>query len=260
MAAQLHFQCKLCNLLKQNQDLWVEVHNQILTEKISRTVVVKWLNTQILTHNNKSDKKNKLPIFNNANFSNHFSKHISTAAKMKSELRNTLSTGVERGSTAFDKKQQTVADSVSSEIPDDSGKLVIVDMVELIENKLRAYSKQVKEQDVKNAGKRLNIRDIEDIQKLTTELVSLKQNIIKLQSSEHVTKLAVRSAVETAVGNFIENLIKATDEANTLLVQSLPDSSVPAQVIALIRGRVGENMKFVIPEIINQIYKNFNIK
>ena len=85
----LYYQCKICNLIKQDKSLWLDIHKKVLEEGISNSIVCKWLNTKVETLNisRKQKEKSLIPIFNGANFTSHFKKHISDTDKMKLELK-----------------------------------------------------------------------------------------------------------------------------------------------------------------------------
>lgn len=258
--AKLNYKCKLCNLIKQDQELWVEVHNKILKDKLSRTVVVKWLNSRIDILNKSRDKKDKIHSFNNANFSNHFNKHISEVDSMMMKLRDTLTSTTDRGSVSFSEEHKTVANAV---LPDKNKFIeeftILSEMISFIEDSLNNYNKLMK--DKYKPEIKPNIIELQKIQGMVNNLVVMKQNLVKLRNSNKITELAIRAAVELTVGSFIEHMLSATEEASNMLFQLLPkDSEIPTQMVSIIRSRIGDNMKFSIPVIINQVLKDYNIK
>lgn len=261
----LHYQCKLCNLIKQDEELWKEVHHKVIKEKISMTVVVKWLNSKVDIYNKIAGSNGiKIQKFNNANFSKHFGSHVPVIDKMMMDIRNSVTTSVERGSTSFSDEQKSAADEVSgmnrnklnSEMDEYRS---ISEMVSSIESRIKEYNESVEADRGKN-GYKPNLRELEKIQRMVSELVSMKHNLIKLKSQSKISDMAIRTAVEMSVSSFLSNIIGITEEVNNILVQVLPKSSVPSEVVNLIRSKVGENMKFAIPEIIDKVIREYNTK
>ena len=87
ISPKLAAQCKLCKLLQTHPELWTEVHEQVLVQGMSKSQVVRWLNSRIEILNVDLEDEEKLPTFSDQNFSKHFSQHITDFDKMSLNLK-----------------------------------------------------------------------------------------------------------------------------------------------------------------------------
>jgi len=261
--AKLHYKCKLCKLIKRDKDLWVQVHNKVLKDKMSQTKVLAWLNNSIEVYNNGVIREKQLPKFNHQNLSNHFKQHIPTVDLMMLEVSRSITTSVERGSAAFDETTQAMADAVVTDgyITELDKFNQLRDMIRDLEQRLMEYNDRTKKELEKNPNKKPSIQEMKLAFDLAQSAISTRQDLLKLKNSSKITESAIKSAVEHTTMSFLNSLIDATEEANTMLRQILPaNSSVPDEVISLIRSKVKTNMKSAVRDIINSIIKDFGIK
>ncbi len=259
---KLNNQCKLCRLIKQNQDLWIKVHTKIIDEGLSNAIVCKWLNNQIdvlysKTDELKSKKEDKIFKFNQANFTLHFRKHISDADKMKVNLKKHVLSRSDRGSTAYSDEQTTIADSTVGSNKNDYESLD--SMLSLMEDNLVSYSNQMKNN--RSKSKIVSIREIGNYSKLVSDFISAKQDIIKLRNSDQQSSMAVQSAIEMIVQGLATKVVSVADEAKENLESELEDqSTLPNQISNLIKSRLSGGLRELVSETSNIIHKNYGIK
>jgi len=258
-----HYQCKLCNLIKQDEELWIQVHNKVLgPTALSRTVVCRWLNDIAEVKNKSRPKNDQLPTFNNANFTKHFKNHISSEDKFKAEIRRSLSSSNERGSTSFDIRQQVIADSVDKNNTDNINDEYefLSSMIKIIENKLKDYDVYTNDRDKKSVTKRTpNLREIDDLQKLISNLIETKHSLIKLKHSDKMIHMALRSAIETISISMMEKLVSSLEEVRPVFMTEM-GNDLPTKLLDSVKFKMGNELKMIVPDILNRIVKDFNLK
>jgi len=248
--------CKLCNLLKINQDLWVAVHNKIIEDGLSKSVVCKWLNGQVETLNTNLPKDKKLPTFNTQNFTYHFKKHISDSAKMKIELDKALKN---RRDTSFSDAQIAMNESmshkkISGEVDD---LLFMVDMVKTLETLLVEHRDSLLKD--RSAGKLAGgafSSKLETVFKLTTEVISQKQKLAQLKTADRVAGIAVSEAVTRVVRGMLETAADAAEKAKKLVDGGANGDDVSKSIIE----QFGSNTETLVYETVEIIKNDFGIK
>jgi hypothetical protein len=90
--------------------------------------------------------------------------------------------------------------------------------------------------------------------------MKLKIDLTKIRNSSSIAGTAVKSAVEYAVGSFVEVMMSVTEESLSMLQEELPGSSLPLESMKLVRTKIGDAMKASVPSIVEKVQKDFNIK
>lgn len=259
MNVKLGNQCKICNLIKTNEGLWVEVHTKVIEDGLPNSVVCKWLNSKIEVLNANSQDGSGITKFNNANFTNHFTNHISDLDGMKMELKRYVSSHPRQETTSFDEKQKALAEAPIFSKKDDYSK--IGDMIDMMEENLVLYSDSIKKKRVDQKGIPINPREIENYSKFVSDLISAKQSLIKLRNADQVTMMAVDAVIEFIIRGMASRAIGLSDEIKSMLDSELgSETTLPDQVSKVVRARFSGEMRDLVREATDMIRKNYGIK
>jgi len=261
MTVDLNNRCKICNLIKVDQKLWVEVHNKVIDEGVSHSVVCRWLNTRADMLN--ASKPDSLTKFNNANFTNHFKNHISDLDTMTSELKKYVSSRP-RETIAFDETQKALADSIA-QVSRRNSYIKIGDMINMMEENLDFYSTSIREKRDKDIEKgkapQVNTVEIENYSKFVSDLISAKQNLLKLKNTEQTTMMAVEAAVESIIEGMAVRVINVADEVKNILEAEMSEqTSLPKQVAQTIKARFSGEMRGLVKEAMDLVKTNYGVK
>ena len=256
-------QCKLCRLLHLNPDLWTEIHDKILKQGESQASVCRWANSKIETINAAfTDEKAKLPELSVQNFSRHFKYHNNMELHKDLKRQRFLLNNRNENQQGFSDEEVDYVKMYTEEYASNalSEYEVMCTMVNTLERKLWEYDAQYKKKDLNSPNRRININEIEGYQKQIESLFKLKLELAKFRNTSLVTGQAVRSAVENTVSQFVETMMIATEESLAILRTELIGSSVPEEVTKLVRNRIADEMKSSVPNIIEKILKDYNIR
>ena len=262
LKAKLKSNCKLCKLLRSNAKLWYEIHDLILEQNVSYHKVCDYVNGKLDIINMEMAEENKLTPLNPVNFSKHFRNHISESDKVSFALKK----GVEKTEISsktdigFSNITQNQADSYLKgkfeESVNDYQK--IVTMIDSLEAFLWEYESDLKGR--KDAGRNISRVEIKEYRENVQALMDMKTELSKFRNTSEVAGMAIRSAIELAITAFLDRLISATEETRGILETEMPGSSLPQQVVDLVRQRIGTAMKTSIPEIYEKIVKAYSIR
>jgi len=258
-------QCKICKLANsdKDQDLWIEVHDRILKDGYKKASVCRWLNSQIEVRNVDRDEDEKLSPFSEQNFSLHFKKHIDNYAHQKYLLKQKALSHDSKNDQALGLPDEGVTfvqeylDNLDQDFTDYGA---LTKMIAGLEEKLWRYDEYIQERDQKNPNRPPNITEIENFRKQVESLMDLKTKLSTLRKSSSVAGNAVKTAVQYSVGSFMEIMMEATQESLDVLTTELPGSSLPVEAIKLIRNKVAEAMKSLVPGVVSQVYKDYKIR
>lgn len=261
MTVELNTRCKICNLIKVDQNLWVEVHNKVIEEGLTHSVVLRWLNSRVDVLN--ASKPGTLTKFNNANFTSHFKMHISDLDTMKSELKKYASSRPKE-TISFDSTQKALADSIS-QVSRRNSYNKISDMIDMMEENLDVYSTGIREKREKELDKgrtpQANTVEIENYSKFVSDLISAKQNLLKLKNTEQTTMMAVEAAVECIIEGMAVRVVNVADEVKNILEAEMSEqTSVPKQVSQTIKARFSGEMRTLVKEAMDMVKKNYGVK
>lgn len=252
--AKPHYQCKLCNLIKQDKELWIVVHNKVLKDNISKTVVCKWLNETVKVKNSSRPDGSKIPTFNNANFTKHFQSHINDIEKLKLEMSKFFSSSNERGSTSFNDEELSTMDVHGGNNIDDEYEFLSIALKDM-EDKFVEYNRNMK-------GKRnfTSLKEIEQMQKVISNIIDSRNNLIKLKNSNNVMSMAMQAAIERVVTSMLESMMDVTEEVRLMLIKEINNEKLVESAVGSIRNRVGNDAKLIISEVLLKITKEFNFR
>lgn len=262
---KLAHQCKLCKLLHTHPDFWTEIHSKVLKEGYSKSSVRKWANEkiEILNANMKEDEE-RLVKFSDNNFQRHFSKHNDYEMQQTLHRQKILADNSRlRQQQGFSDSEVALVEEFNSTIEDNdiADYVSLSNMIADLEKRFKDYNKYLKERDEQGKQKKkLSIGEIQTYQKSIESFMRLKLDLAKLRNSSAVAGSAIESAVEYTVSCFVEIMMEVTEEAQSILASEIPGSSVPSEVSNLIRGKIADSMKGQVPDIIQRVSQDFNIK
>ena len=257
-------QCKLCKLVHSHPELWTEIHSKVLKEGHSRSSVCNWINSRLEVINANTElEEDKLTKFSEQNFSRHFNKHntfeLQQALHRNQILYKNSRLDAQEGFTdqEVEVAQQFADDFAGFELNEYSS---LVKMVSTLEHRLWAYDKFIKQKDKDNPSRNVSLDEISGYQKQIEALMKLKIDLSKLRNSSVIAGAAIETSVEYTVSSFLETMMSATEEAQTILQTELPGSSVPLEVSKLIRNKIADQMKSLVPSIIEKVSKDYKIR
>lgn len=259
---KLSYQCKICKLVHTHPKLWIEVHDKVLKDDYSMTAVCNWLNAKVEVLNAGIEKEeDKLPEFSLNNFSKHFRKHNNFELQQALHRQRILThhSRLDEG-TGFSEDEKEIAQQYGEDLAthDLNEYIAISRMIATLEKRLWDYDQSLRE-DTEN-GMKPNLLSIQTYQKQVDSLVKLKLELAKLRNSSVVAGAAVQFAVEYAVSTFVESMMAVTEEAQTILSTEMQSSTVPFEVVKMIRERIADNMKGAVPTIVDRVAKDFKIR
>lgn len=256
----LNQQCKICNLLKQDRDLFIQLHQLVNQEGLSRAKAMKWLGEQAKLRNLARPKNDQIPEkWSEVNASNHFTRHLPRieAAKQKA-IASILPQRRDKGDGYFDAEEMILAQSVLNHkgIGDVEDYVNMYSFVETIESHLKLTQDQLKKGELKT----WTLNDLATFQKLVSNLIDSKNKMVEMRNKDRIAGDAVKAAIEMVLRGVIDQVYDVTSEIHVLLTRELPDTKVPEEVINLIRNRLGENLRNMVDEVLSQIRKEYQIK
>ena len=261
--------CKICSLRKTHPDFYIEVHNKIMEEDQSNNSTMRWMNSKVDFLNaqlsDDAPESDYLPHFNSANLSKHFSKHVTKAELIAKDLRHAMKKDLTNkdltGPQSALRKEtaETLIYEKTEELTDYTS---ITRYISMFEDMLYRYERETLN-PVEDSGKKrrpISIRQINDFNKLLSDLTDMKIKLTKLRNSSHVAGSAVQRAVSMSVEMFMNSLIAITQEAAESFKEANPDSSVGDAIIETLRNKMAESIKQSFKEIIDEVFEEFSIK
>jgi len=261
--------CKICSLMKTHPDFYLEVHNRIMEEDQSKNSVMNWMNSQVDYYNAQLPEdceEERLSKFNGVNLKNHFSKHVTKVDLLARDLRAVMrkDTGYTPPSeTPRSALQKETAEAFMYEMTEELADYTsITRYVKILEDMLYRYEQETLNPPEQPGKKRrpISIRQINDFNKLLSDLTDMKLRLTKLRNSSHVAGSAVQRAVAMSVEMFTNSLVSITQEAAESFREANPDSTVGDAIIETLRMKMAESIKQSFKEIISEVFDEFSIK
>jgi hypothetical protein len=257
MGVNLNNRCKICNLIKIDSNLFIEVHNKVLKEGLSHSAVCRWLNSRVDVLNADLSKP-EVTKFNDANFTVHFQKHISSLEAMQHEVTKHMSSQPAEP-TAFDETQQAIA-AGTTDGQDSADRLST--FISTMEANLAFYNTTMEEKrNSKKSHMVLGMKDISNYSKLVGEYIAARQNLVKFRSLEQTALSAVESAVAAVVAGMAHIANDVADETKNLLEVELKEqTSIPEQVSTSIRSKFSGDMRIMVKQVIDRVKKDHGLR
>ena len=262
----MHKNCKICNLIKEYPQLWKDIHKMVLEDGLARAKVCRWLNSKVEIINVDRTSDEKLAPFSGENFRRHFKLHIPTYERVKAELRD-KALGKERESdtTDFPATSMAVYDTFVEECAhEQSDYSSITKMIANLEMHMNLYNTYLTEKSAMQKGqlgkRPIALSELNEFKSLVESLTDLKLKVAKIRNSTAVSGAAVRRAVSISVELFLNHLVTSLAEAEQSLIEVIPDSSLPHEVIDKAMNRIATSVKTSLPEILEKIFTEYGIK
>lgn len=251
----LNGRCKLCNMLRQDRQLFDETHRRLLILNQSQAVVAKWLNGRVEIKNLSRDKDDQIKTFSPQNFTRHLKKHINDRGRFVREIA--IPPPPITHST-FTEVEQATADAAVTPEPNELDEfLELEDTVKVLLLSLKSHKEGLKKS--LDSGNKPSRVDVETTYKMLGSVLESKQFIAKVRNSSQVAGAAVRRTIELLTTIFLDKLIEATNEQQSILSQQM-EGSLPAELNTMLRNRLGAAMKSAIFEVADEVTAEFRIK
>jgi hypothetical protein len=253
--------CKICILLKKDADLYQQIHHAMIVDRTSPTMIARWANQKLEILNASLPENERIAPLNLQNFGTHFKSHVSEPQRVKMLLEEKLFADAELRYSGMSKEDSKAIDNymlTAREELTDYTKLTR--MVGTLEDRLWTYDEYLNNKDLNNENMKPNLTEIANYRTQVESLLSLKVQLSKLRNSSAVSGMAVRASVELCIQAFLDKLLLAAEDAKQTILAEMPGSSLPDDVFGGLRNQIGESMKSVIPEIIERVCKDYNIK
>lgn len=253
----LQARCKLCQLLKTHQPIWIELHHKVLNEVLSHKGVCAWLNSQIDVLNAQKAKGTPdYKKFNVVNFTTHFSKHVSSASQMKAGLLKAAGS-TKTANHGFELGEQLVAEATKES---DATALTYTEFPEIVEN----FEKQVVEEMQKvsslTQGGRFRTREAVERMKLVQAVLDVKQGLARVQRSAALGGEAVRSATKILGLGVMAQTKEIGLEIQNHMKTHFPQGSFPEEMKELIEQRMYTYLQEQLPSVLDTVTKLYGIK
>jgi hypothetical protein len=255
----LQHNCKLCLLLTEDAEVWLEAHRRVYVDGIPRGAVLDWLNGRIAVVNLKRPEDDKLTPIHRTTMANHFTTHVlgmEEATMAKTAADQGFLVGGMRPALKY-VRDVLGEGSAASDVDD---YLRMQELVLAVERRLKEFDDHLKVKENKSGKGSLDLKDIAAFQKLVGNLMSLKRDVAKTQSSAKIAGMAVREAVEMVVDAMLSRIDSVVGEVRETLEQSMPGTSLPHQVSQLVRTQIGDSLRIVVPEVVTAVEKRYRIK
>jgi len=264
MVVSLSERCKLCLLIEQDASLWTEVHRRVFVDKLKQASVCRWLNGRIEIKNQSLPHDVQMPMFQRENFYAHFNKrhHISSMEEVKSACQVGFATIAGGGKRIKIHRavQKNLAEraALSDEVHDFKRMRALINASE---RRLHAFDNQMAKKEIaEGEDHKVDLTEIATFQKLTSDLLRLKKEAIKVENSSRIAGEALKETVELLVDATLERVESVATEVQNQLVREMPGSRLPEQMSHLLRSRIGDAMKMSVPEVLTAIYNRYGIK
>lgn len=269
-------QCKICQMFISKPELWIEIHDKVNKKGEPRTRVCQWLNQQVEEHNKDypPDSDQCLPLFNDMNFQMHFVGsgfdpsgapnvgHLQDFEQVKlifMDERKKADLKKEKLHEFLDedyfKDAENYLKDLNRGLTEYSSLSVMIDSLDDV---LMHYDKNMKQRMAD--GQRVPIQEIETYQKQVRSLLEMKIQLATLRNKSTIAGEAVHTAITMTITQWFENLMMVTEEAKATLTGALPKSTIPDEVISMIRHRLSEVVKAQGDDIFDKVIRQYKIK
>lgn len=255
--------CRLCSLFRFDADIWFELHSKIFMEALPTTHVRKWVNTQILERNASLPQEKQMKVLSpNYKFYEHFKKHIKTMEDVHLVMKGDLFIEDQFNSP------KTHLLPPDLELGDVSGGVEdykrLRKLVMASERRLMVYEQKLRENEFPPEEgampTEIDLGEIQLFQKLIKELMGMQKELASLQVKQNVAGDALRESIEQIVNFTIATLQDTLIEMKVSLSRELPGSTLPDQMMSLVRTKMGDALKEIVPEVLESTYKRYKIK
>jgi len=263
LKAKLVSSCKICKFITSAPDIYFQIHDLVLEKGLSYHAIVRRINPMIDALNEDLPAEKRVAPLNHVNVSTHFRNHLTEQDRLTYSLKKATRTDrmVESDLTGgFGHVHKKIADGYLKDKFDEAVTEYqkIVSMIDSLEEYLKAFSDELKTR--RDAGRTISRVELKEYRENIQSLMTMKTDLAKFRNTSEIAGMAIKSAIEMTTKDFLDTLISASEETRYSMENELPGSSLPADLVALLRKRCADAMKISVPAIYEKIIKAYSIK
>ena len=249
--------CKICALMRTENDLWKELHRRIFIEGRSHRQTRIWLNQRVEDLNASRDEKNKLPTFGKPNFTNHFSNHLTSFTQVEAYISaaNLFSPEAKLNPA------KAILQATGKDMEDF---LRLEALITAVENQLSTYEKSLSAGSVSGPGgaspRPVDLKEVKEFQKLVQQQMQMKTALAALQNKKSVAGSALREALERVVDVVMNAMSDSMVELRSNLHQQFASPKLADELTRMVRYGIGEPLKSAVPKIHEEVCLKYKIR
>jgi len=239
--------CKLCKFSEVDLPLWVEVHEKVLHEGLSNASVMSWLNGRIDVLNAHKEDEPPITKFNEANFSKHFSNHISERDMMLQHVRKLMKQRNERDLNKLPPVVQAAADGTLQD-----GGPVMSSYAAMLED--IAFLRELLDEFKKAQRKKttpISPVDLTKIQSTMATISSMTSSMTKFIVTGGLARTAVQYALDAQGRAWLAAVDKGLESVSHKLTQEDQD---------LFKRSVSDDIKMALRGVHEDLTRKFSFK
>ena len=188
--------CKLCNLMNDAPELGSGVYEKVIHQGLSHASVASWLNGRVEVFNAHriklgDPKKPPLCLFNEANFSVHFNKHISERDMVLKNVRKVMKTRTERGGNQPPPEVQlTMGASAQAGTEILSSYQAMLEDIAYLRELLQGFK------GAQRNKKTISSQELSKIQSTMTTISSMTSSMLKFMTTGGLARTAIQYSLD----------------------------------------------------------------
>jgi len=232
------------------------------------------MNSRIRAINYSLPEKEQLRNITNPNIYTHFGRHIRDREDLKRvlEFRGTIEDlfvpsmrkksvpGRSARLVHLETDEQILRRHTELGDHRRSQELIIAVERRLTEFDDRLKQKEREESEEGNKDSVLTLEEIATFQKLVGNLIKLKKEHVQTQKGAKIVGAAMEEVVEKIVEAVLLRIAEVAVEIHATLNREIPGSRLADQMSELVRTRVGNDLKTVVPQVVMNVMKKYGIK
>ena len=226
------WRCKICQMAKTHQDLFKDLHSQVLEIGSSLNRAMSYINSRI------ENEKISLSKLNNQNMSVHFAHHITLPDRVNTEINKLSPTAPalkdvspEIGSYVEDMVRRKVGNEVNDYLNLDSLRAQMMEKLEFLDEVVT----------LEKDGKKLV--DLDAMAQYTTLIKEIRNCIVdlnKIRGSKQLMGMVVKSLVEKQTFETVQQLSREYDQVKKDLLDAGVSDSIVIRVDTQMRMRLAQ--------------------
>ncbi len=252
--------CRICALMFSNLKLWTDIHEKVLMSDESVQGTSKWLNNQLkeLGDENKISPDEAKPIHYNI-AREHFNKHVVTVEIFQRLLKSAIRFQTNNASedTLIFHQDLRERFGLTHDVVDEF--IQLRELVKSAEDRICQMDARLKTQESK-PGYMVDFGQICTYQKLVTENLKNRKELISMQNSIEVAGKAVETAIVMVAKAVMNEAAQVAEEAAAHVSREHPGSLAVEEVNNLIRSRLGDGLKSIIQDAHLVVLRQYGIK
>jgi hypothetical protein len=242
-------------MVEIDPDIWQQLHKMVLLEGLEISKMCEWVNSRLLSKGVKP-VGNATDIISVQSMYNHFKSHVTDPRVIEDVAQYGFAFVTDTG--AADTRAMEAEQAMKLAKLNDFQKMY--GLVDAAFTRLTDFDAELSKPGPDGKPKVLNLDEIQTFQKLIKESMAMKKELLNMHNSNEVAGSALQEAVEGLVKVVLDRLQSVLLEVKSSLVVVLPGSTLPDEVVALVKGGIGDAIKTNVPEILASIEKRYRIK